>query len=144
VRRKDTTHADLFCKHCQVGDPSRLGGQKAPVYPVILLATYTRTLIFAGFFGRESGPKNKRPLLRFFGSSNILRVLVPGVFVTEKRLRRFNFNGCSLGEVPRNQMRDPQSTMKLTSKMLNPVRSCHIGMESICSLAARITQKDAV
>ena len=30
---KYTTHADLFCKHCQVDDPSRLGGQKEPVTP---------------------------------------------------------------------------------------------------------------
>jgi len=87
VRRKYTTHADLFCKHCQVDDPSRLGGQKEPVYPVILLAMHTCTLIFSGFFGRESGPKNKRPLLRFFEHPPCPRPRS----VTEKRLRRFNW-----------------------------------------------------
>ena len=87
VRRKYTTHADLFCKHCQVDDPSRLGGQKEPVYPVILLATHTGTLIFSGFFGRELGPKNKRPLLGFFKHPPCPRPRS----VTEKRLRRFNW-----------------------------------------------------
>ena len=92
MRRKYTTHANLFCKHCQVDDPSRLGGQKEPVYPVILLATHTGTLIFSGFFGRESGPKNKRPLLRFFEHPPCPRPRS----VTEKRLRRFNWTrgGC--------------------------------------------------
>ena len=71
MRRKYTTHADLFCKHCQVDDPSRLGGQKEPVYPVILLATHTGTLIFSGFFGRESGPKNKRAITEVLRASSV-------------------------------------------------------------------------
>jgi hypothetical protein len=66
---------------------SRLGGQKEPLYPVILLATHTGTLIFSGFFGRESGPKNKRPLLRFFEHPPCPRPRS----VTEKRLQRFNW-----------------------------------------------------
>jgi hypothetical protein len=60
---------------------------KEPLYPVILLATHIGTLIFSGFFGRESGPKNKRPLLRFFEHPPCPRPRS----VTEKRLQRFNW-----------------------------------------------------
>jgi len=54
----------------------------------MLLATHTGTLIFSGFLGEN---RVRRTNGRYGGSSNILRVLVPGVFVTEKRLRRFDW-----------------------------------------------------
>jgi hypothetical protein len=69
VRRKDTTHADLFCKHCQVDDPSRLGGQKEPVYPVILLATHTGTPHFCRFFWARIGSEEQTAITEVLRTS---------------------------------------------------------------------------
>ena len=71
MRRKYTTHADLFCKHCQIDDPSRLGGQKEPVYPVTLLATHTGTLIFPGVFWARIGSEEQTAITEVLRTSSV-------------------------------------------------------------------------
>jgi hypothetical protein len=66
---------------------SRLGGQKEPLYPVILLATHTGTLIFSGFFWARVGSEEQTAITEVFEHPPCPRPRS----VTEKRLQRFNW-----------------------------------------------------
>jgi hypothetical protein len=54
-----------------IDDPSRLGGQKEPVYPVILLATHTGTLIFSGCFWARIGSEEQTAITEVLRTSSV-------------------------------------------------------------------------